>query len=316
VAEIGRLIEVDLRKVWKNEAQDFTPWLLDNADALGDALGLDLDLREAEHSVGDFSLDLIGEEINTGNKVIIENQLERSDHRHLGQLLTYAGGTDPVYVVWITDEFREEHRAALDWLNEHTDEETGFFGLEISAVQIANSPIAPQFTVVSSPNNWQKEVRGTTNVGRSRRQEDYLRFWDLFAVELASRNSRLSARKNNARQYMNFAAGTSLAQIGASITQKYVQVGVYIAGGSREENLAWLENVRIHEVELERTLGQPLVWHRAQRGAAARADIYKEADFRDEESWPQEINWIITKLEALFEAIESLGGLPHLLQAK
>lgn len=145
MAELGKLQKVGARAAWPHESQDFTPWLLQNADELGEVLGMDLELSHAEHGVGDFSLDLVGIDLATGESVIVENQLEKSDHSHLGQLLTYAGGTNAVNVVWIADRFRPEHRAALDWLNERTDEGTRFFAVEISAVRIADSPWAALF---------------------------------------------------------------------------------------------------------------------------------------------------------------------------
>lgn len=141
--ELGRLTTVPLREVWPHEAYDFTRWLLANPDPLADVLGMQLELRAAEHRVGGFSLDLMGVDLATNRTVIVENQLETSDHSHLGQILTYAGGTNPQTIVWCAPAFREEHRAALDWLNEHTDEDTRFFAVEISAVRIGESAPAP-----------------------------------------------------------------------------------------------------------------------------------------------------------------------------
>ncbi len=156
---IGRLTPVAAREVWPHEALDFTPWLLENADVLADVLGMNLELEAAEHAVGGFSLDLIGQEIGSGARVIVENQLESSDHTHLGQIMTYAGGTDASHVVWIAPSFREEHRKALEWLNERTDEETRFFAVEIKAVRIGDSAVAPLLTLVVQPNDWGKQVR-------------------------------------------------------------------------------------------------------------------------------------------------------------
>ena len=140
----------------RHEALDFTPWMLANVDVLSDLLGLELVLDRAEHPVGGFSLDLIGRDSSTDQVVIVENQLEMSDHTHLGQILTYAAGTQPSLIVWVATRFREEHRAALDWLNERTDEQTGFFGVEIAVVCIAESPPAPAFRLVVKPNDWKR----------------------------------------------------------------------------------------------------------------------------------------------------------------
>ena len=137
---LGRLTTVSPREVWTHEAHQFTPWLLQNVDVLSDLLEMELVLDVAENPVGGFSLDLLGRDLSDDSVVIVENQLEQSEHLHLGQILTYAAGTNPKTIVWITTGFRPEHRAALDWLNEHTDPDTRFFGVEIEVVQIGDSP--------------------------------------------------------------------------------------------------------------------------------------------------------------------------------
>jgi len=140
---LGRLELVDPRLVWKNEAYDLTPWLLENSELLGEALGIDLEFEAAEHPVGGFSLDLVGRDITNDAVLVVENQLEGTDHSHLGQVLTYAAGTAASTIVWIATSFREEHRQALDWLNENTGEDTHFFGIEIQVGQIGDSARAP-----------------------------------------------------------------------------------------------------------------------------------------------------------------------------
>src|SRR5829696_9348086 len=138
-AELGKLEHVDPRLVWTHEAHEFTPWLLANADRLSEALGIDLELEAAEHGVGGYSLDLVGRDITNDAVLIVENQLATTDHTHLGQVLTYAAGTGASTIVWIATEFREEHRQALDWLNEQTGEETHFFGIELQVARIGES---------------------------------------------------------------------------------------------------------------------------------------------------------------------------------
>lgn len=157
---LGRLESVERRAVWTHEARSFTPWLLKNADVLGEVLGMDLVLSGAEHSVGGFLLDLIGVDESTNERVIIENQLDGTDHIHLGQLLTYACGTYPTNIVWIAAKFREEHRAALDWLNSRADEDTRFFGVELNVVRIGCPTQRPGYSSLSNP---------TAGAGRSRR---------------------------------------------------------------------------------------------------------------------------------------------------
>jgi hypothetical protein len=175
--DLGRLTQVPVRDIWTHEAHDFTKWMLENADVLSDVLGMQLDLTAAEHRVGGFSLDLIGTDRDSGDVVIVENQLEQTDHGHLGQLLTYAGGTNPTTVVWCAPAFRDEHRAALDWLNERTDESTRFFGVEISAVQIDASRPAPLFRLVAQPNDWAKQVHTERSATLSPKAAAYQEFW-------------------------------------------------------------------------------------------------------------------------------------------
>lgn len=145
---MGRLERVDLREAWETEDGDFTPWLAqeENIALLGDAIGIDLEVEAQEKQVGPFRADILCLDTATTDKhwVLIENQLYRTDHTHLGQLMTYAAGLDAVTIVWIAGQFAEEHRVALDWLNEITEEEIRFFGIEVELWRIGNSPPAPQ----------------------------------------------------------------------------------------------------------------------------------------------------------------------------
>ncbi len=159
--ELGKVERVDVRTIWPHEAHDFTPWLASRLDLLGDALGMDLELVRREAGVGDFSLDILAQERLTGERVVIENQLAGTDHSHLGQILTYAAGHDARTVIWVTPRFREEHRAAMDWLNRWTPEEIAFYGVEVRAIRIGKSLPAPEFRPVAVPNGWSKRTRRT-----------------------------------------------------------------------------------------------------------------------------------------------------------
>lgn len=157
---LGVLEEIrDLREVWPNEAHDFTPWLAENIGILGKELGVDIDLEETESSVGDFNVDIFATDANSGRRIIIENQLEDTDHDHLGKLITYASGKDAELVVWVVRHAREEHCAAIEWLNSHTDEGIGFVLCEIKVYRIGNSEPAPKFIVIEQPNDWAKEMK-------------------------------------------------------------------------------------------------------------------------------------------------------------
>lgn len=166
MVSLGRIAKVDVKDVWSHEAQDFTPWLAANLDMLGEELELELELDDVEIPVGGFSLDILARDANNNHAVVaIENQIARTDHTHLGQLLTYAAGTEARTVIWVATDFRDEHRAALDWLNQHTDEDTNFFGVEISAIRIGDSSPAPLFRLASAPNSWSKQVKSTPKNG-------------------------------------------------------------------------------------------------------------------------------------------------------
>ena len=164
--QLGRLERVELRDIWVSEASEFTPWLArpENIAELGMALNIDLELEAQEKAVGPFRADILCKDIGTDRWVLIENQLERTDHIHLGQLLTYASGLEAVTIIWIAARFTEEHRATLDWLNKITDESFRFFGLEVELWRIGNSPAAPKFNIVSKPNDWSQSVAHAARV--------------------------------------------------------------------------------------------------------------------------------------------------------
>ena len=160
---LGRLKPIDLRTIWASEPAGFTPWLAEpeNLVVLSETLGLNLELVTVEKEVGSFRADIVCRDTDTEALVLIENQLEQTDHDHLGKLLTYAAGLQAVIVVWLADRFRDEHRATLDWLNEITHQDSRFFGLEIELWRIGDSPAAPKFNIVSMPNDWSRAVRET-----------------------------------------------------------------------------------------------------------------------------------------------------------
>ena len=160
--ELGKLSVVDdLRTAWPNEARDFTPWLASNINVLGEEIGVDISSVKTESSVGSFNVDIFAIDADTGRIIIIENQLEDTNHDHLGKLITYAAGKSASLVVWVVKRAREEHRAAIEWLNSHTDEDVGFFLCEIKLYRINDSAVAPKFEIIQQPNNWAKISRET-----------------------------------------------------------------------------------------------------------------------------------------------------------
>jgi hypothetical protein len=257
IAGIGRVEWLDLREVWSNEAADFTPWLLANVDVLRDALGgLDLKLERAEQPIGTFSLDLIGSDLTHNAKLVVENQIESSDHRHLGQLLTYAAGSDAGTIIWIAKSFREEHRVALDWLNDHTDEGTRFFGVLVRALRIPPSPPAPFLDVVAKPNDWQKAVRRTT----ARESADslaYRSFWEPLRKRLLDESpDLLKGRAEPKSLWLGMNSPIAGTAISGEIGSGELRAVLEIDTGDREGNLALLEQLRRHRAPIESEVGE------------------------------------------------------------
>lgn len=179
----GTLIDVETRTAWGHEAHEFTPWLAENLDRLSDALGIPLELTGREVNCGRYSADILASNPADGAVVLIENQLEASDHTHLGQILTYLAGLDAHVMVWLAPNFREEHLSAIRWLNQHTDESFSFFAVKLRVVQIADSPLAPLFEVLEKPNSWDKSLRSTARAASSTSPEATERreaLWDAY----------------------------------------------------------------------------------------------------------------------------------------
>lgn len=185
-------------------------------------MGINLELSNTEHQVGRFSLDLIGQIPETKERVIIENQLESSDHRHFGQLLTYAGGTEANYVVWIAKEFKEEYLSAIQWLNNGTTEDINFFAVEVSAIRIGDSLPAPMFKVVAQPNGWQKEGRAAAAVALSGgRGQKQIEFWELLIDAIAEKHPDwTNSRKGRAQSWYSLPTGISNISYTLSLTKK------------------------------------------------------------------------------------------------
>ncbi|MFT4603741.1 MAG: hypothetical protein ACI9W4_000456 [Rhodothermales bacterium] len=297
---LGRLSKVALRDVWKHEASDFTPWLAREANLalLGDVLGIDLELEGTEKNVGPFSADILCRNTLGGHYVLVENQLERTDHSHLGQLLTYAAGLNAVSVVWIAARFADEHRAAIDWLNEITSDEINFFALEVELWRIGDSPVAPKFNVVARPNDWSRTVASAArSVGElSELNQVQLAFWEAFK-EYADQNAlRIRARKPRPSNWADFAIGRSEFNLSATINSQTgaTSAGLYM---QREEDFHLLEADRS---EIERAFGSPLRWE-AMPGKKASwiAFDLSDAQITDWATWPDTHESMLAALENL-----------------
>lgn len=300
--------------MWPHEARDFTPWLLQNADVLGDLLGMDLILEIAEHPVGGFRLDLKGRDQSSGETVIVENQLQPSDHTHLGQLLTYAAGTDPTTVVWIAASIRPEHRAALDWLNTRTDEDTRFFGVELGVVRIGDSQPAPAFRLVAEPNDWEKTVRAATNQADalSGKQQLYREFWTRWLGRLRAEQLHWSGVNRPPKDnWLRVPTGVSNATYYTTFTKQGLSSELVFESADAAINTARLNILQTQKASLEAAYGSPLEWQAIPSRKSTRiADYLPGADVENAGEWNDYIDWLLDRQIRLRRAISSVGGAP------
>jgi len=269
---LGKLEHLDPRTLWKNEAGDFTPWLAEHLPLLGEALGLDLQLEETEGVVGDFSCDIVAREVGTNRPVIIENQLERTDHSHLGQLLTYAGGLDAAVVVWISPEVRDEHRKALDWLNRHTDEEIDFFGVLLEAIRIDESKPAVQFRPVAVPNEWGKR---SPKIEISERASIYKKFFQSLLDELREKHKFTNARVAQPQAWYSFTSGVPGFQYGIAFSSKGLQSEIYIDAPDKAQNKAIFSWFHDQKEVMESQMGEHLFWEPLEHRRASRICVVR-----------------------------------------
>ena len=295
----GELSKVSLREIWPHEASDFTPWLADNIENLGKKLGLDLELIEQEASVGDFSLDILAKDLSTNKSVIIENQLTQTDHDHLGKLLTYAAGFNAPIVIWVSEAIREEHRQALDWLNQITDSETSFFGIVVEVIQIDNSKPAFNFKLVASPNEWQKQKKRQTQRGPiSSKSQKYQNYFQSLIDDLRDNHKFTSAKAGQPQNWYSFSSGISGMSYGANFCQDgKVRSELYIGSGNREQNKFVFDELLKSRNELEESLGETISWERLDSGIASRLAIYTDGSIEDSDAELESVKtWHIEKL--------------------
>lgn len=309
--ELGDIEPVQPRAVWASEARDFTPWLLSNAERLGRALGIELELHAAEHPVGGYSLDLIGQDLTNDAVLMVENQLEPTDHAHLGQVMTYAAGTGASTIVWIATAFRDEHRQALDWLNEQTGEDIHFFGVVLSLVRIGASAPAPLFEVVAKPNDWQKRVRSSTRTGSSTtRNEKYRAFWAEYLNRQATEHGAWGRRGTpQPANWMSFGGPFPGTQINPSFAQgRRLRHELYIDRGDSEANTALFEFLLQRREILETAYGLPLDFDPIDGKRACRIATYRnDGEIQEEDQWTAYLDWFLDEGERLRRALTTVA---------
>lgn len=254
----ARLVDVAPRAAWPHEAHAFTPWLADNLDRLSDAIGIPLELTGREVGVGRYSADILASSPADGAVVLIENQLEASDHTHLGQILTYLAGLEAQVVIWLAPEFREEHLSALRWLNQHSDERFSFFAVRLRVVQIADSPFAPLFEVLEKPNAWDKSLQKTARAASTpadpeaaARRED---FWEAYAErDPAGRGDQKVGAGGSAR--WRLVPGTGVV-ISRYRSKNYA--GIFLRGGRGQGGEVTLPRLEAVAEEIAAAVGTSL----------------------------------------------------------
>lgn len=289
--ELGTLKEItDLRSVWSHEALNFTPWVAENIDLLSDTVGIDITVDGTESDVGDFSVDIYASETGTDRKIIIENQLEDTNHDHLGKLITYASGKGADIVIWIVKHAREEHKAAIEWLNNHTDDKIGFFLCEIKLFQIGNSCIAPTFSIIERPNDWAKEIKSA--VSSNPTQQKRFEYWQAFnnyAFNNTDFSKAFNKRKPSTDHWMYLSIGSSTCKIGISQIQKRSSITIELYINDDKDLFRMLLS---HKNEIETDMGISLDWRELPERKASRIIVEKTVELENKNKWNEQFAYI------------------------
>lgn len=291
----ARLADVEPRAAWAHEAHAFTPWLADNLDRLAEAIGIPLELTGREVGVGRYSADILATCPQDGSIVLIENQLEWSDHTHLGQILTYLAGLEAQVVVWLAPQFREEHLSALRWLNQHTDERFSFFAVRLRVVQIADSPLAPLFDVLEKPNSWDRSLQKTARAAVAapadpERVAELETFWSLYE---ARDPAVAQDRRVGGAVRWRAVPGTGIV---VSRYRSAAKVGLFLRGGRGLGGAQTLPRLQAAAPVLEPLLGAPL----------GKPDYpferYRSTDFADPDDCAAAVDWLVAETERYVRA--------------
>lgn len=279
--ELGKIKVIkDLRSVWKNEANDFTKWLAqeENINLLGDELGLSLQVQETEAGVGSYRLDILATETSEENEVqvVIENQLESTNHDHLGKIITYASGYDAKYIVWIVKEAREEHIQAINWLNEITGDDRNFFLVKIELWQIENSVLAPKFQIICRPNEWGKTIRNKrVSTEFSNAQMVHYSIWSDFRDYALARKPKFNLRTPSQDHWYDISVGRSGVHIALTAHSKenLLSCQFYI-----RDDHALYHFLEQHKDEITQKLGLELNWDCVEGRKACYIETSKRFD--------------------------------------
>lgn len=283
--QIGKIRKVPLREIWRREDSDFSAWLEENIDYLNDIFEFDISVESREEAVGPFRVDLWGED-NFGQRVIIENQLERTDHDHLGKVITYLTNLGANRAVWIAKEPRKEHIRAIEWLNEITPDDTSFYLVKVEAIRIGDHPVAaPQFTIVQGPSAESKQI-GAEKKEFAKRHQIRLDFWKEFIEGMNGTSnlcSNLSPSKDN---WLGIALGWSGVSINCVVSKNYARTEVYINRGDIDENKRVFDFLADRKNDIEGDFGGSLEWERMDDKITSRIKFeQQDLNLYNREDW-------------------------------
>ena len=290
--KLGKFKPVELREYWKTEVE-FTRWLAEpeNLELLSDEVGIGIRNPRTEASVGRFAVDILAEEENTGKNIIIENQLEMTDHLHLGQLLTYAAGLEAEFVIWIVRDVREEHRQAFDWLNEHTDEHINFFLVASELWQIGDSPAALKFKIISRPNEWRRLVRTGWEGELTSTKAKQLEFWQQLKDFAVENYPKLKLRNPRPQHWFDVAIGRSDCHVSLTVDSRENQVRCELYIPDSKDLYQTLFVCR-DQIETELAVAEPVEWLELPGKKASRIRIMKDFRFDDVNTWAPAFAWL------------------------
>ena len=301
---IQKIKKVALREIWSKEDKDFTCWLENNIDYLNEVIGFDITIESREENVGPFKVDLYGED-NLGNKVIIENQLEKTDHTHLGQIITYLTNLEANTAIWIAKEPTDEHAKAIDWLNEITPDDIAFYLIKLEAIKIGDdSPAAPLFTVIKKPSIERKEI-GNERKEHAKRHVFREKFWTQFLTEVNDKNSLFSNISPSTDSWIGIGIGKSGVNLNLVVSQKYARSEIYINRGSQEENKKVFDYFFSMKDRIEKEFGGALTWERMDDKVSSRIKCqFDGVNIFDENDWPQMNEFMINAAERMNDAFK------------
>lgn len=303
--KLGKIKEVDIREVWKHEQYDFSKWLAseENISELGDTLNLSLTDIQTEQFVGSYRCDIICKDDVTGKSVLIENQLEQTNHDHLGKIITYASGLNASVVVWIVAEAREEHASAIEWLNKHTDDDVAFFLIEIHAYRIGDSDPAPMFKIIEQPNDFARSVKAAVTKGElSEAQIKRQEFWTQFNEVLDSRGKPFNKRKATTDHWYSVGIGSSRCYISIDLVNKQhkMRVGFWIPNDK-----SLFDSLLENKNEIEQSVGQTLDWDRLEgKKASVISASIPGLNFNKQDNYPELMNKAIDMVLSFRDAFK------------